>query len=147
MCIFSDQLKISCITYKYVIYLLHKLKVMEIQKLTKVEEEVMQLFWEYGPSTVSVLISRMDEPHPPHSTISSIVRILESKGFLDHNTYGRTYDYFPIIEKKEYSKFSLSGLVKNYFEGSFNELVSFLVKEKDIDLEDLKDLTDNNKED
>lgn len=109
----------------------------DIQKLTKAEEEVMQYFWTLGPSTVSSIISKMANPKPPHSTISSIVRILEQKGFLDHNTYGRTYEYFPIIEKKEYSKMSIKKLVKNYFEGSMQELVSFLVKDEQVDKQDL----------
>lgn len=111
-----------------------------MQKLTKAEEEVMQLFWELGPSTVSHIIGKMEEPHPPHSTISSIVRILEKKDFLDHKAYGRTYEYFPIIEKARYSKFSIKKLVSNYFEGSMNELVSFLVKENDLSLKELSEV-------
>jgi len=111
------------------------------QKLTKVEEEIMQMIWEQSePQTVSHLIKLMEEPHPPHSTISSIVRILEKKGFVDHKTYGRTHVYFPIIDKKSYTKFSISKLVGNYFEGSMNELVSFLVKENDISIKDLGEL-------
>ena len=100
----------------------------------------MQLFWEHGPTTVSALINRMDEPHPPHSTISSIVRILETKEFLNHKTYGRTFEYFPVVDKKEYSRFSLKKLVSNYFEGSMNELVSFLVDENDLSLKDLEEI-------
>jgi len=108
------------------------------QKLTKAEEEIMQMIWgQSEPSTVSKLIEQMEEPHPPHSTISSIVRILEKKGFVDHKTYGRTHVYFPMIDKKEYTKFSISKLVGNYFEGSMNELVSFLVKENDLSIKDL----------
>ena len=111
-----------------------------IQKLTKAEEEIMHYFWTIGPSTVSAIIDKMEQPHPPHSTISSIVRILESKGFLDHKTYGRTYEYFPLIDKKEYSKFSIRKLVSNYFEGSMNELVSFLVKEQHVNVDELTQL-------
>ena len=114
---------------------------MNMQKLTKVEEEVMHLIWSVEePVTVSQLISQMSEPHPPHSTISSIMRILEGKGFVDHKTYGRTHAYYATIEKKEYTKFSLRKLVGNYFQGSANELVSFLVKENDISLKDLSEL-------
>ena len=109
--------------------------------LTKAEEEIMQMFWDNGPSTVSGLIEGMNPPKPPHSSISSIVRILEKKDFVDHKAYGRTYEYFPIIEKESYSKFSLKRLVSNYFEGSMSELVSFLVKEDDISVDDLKELT------
>ena len=112
-----------------------------MKRLTKVEEEIMQMFWDNGPSTVSGLIERMSPPKPPHSSISSIVRILEKKEFVDHKAYGRTYEYFPIIEKESYSKFSLKRLVSNYFEGSMSELVSFLVKEDDISVDDLKELT------
>ena len=111
------------------------------KSLTKVEEEIMQLIWAQDePITVSQLITSMPIPKPPHSTISSIVRILEKKGFVDHKTYGRTHVYFPIILKKDYTRFSLQRLIGNYFEGSTNELVSFLVKENDLDLKDLGEL-------
>jgi len=83
-----------------------------MKRLTKAEEEIMQMFWDYGPNTVSALIARMNPPKPPHSSISSIVRILEKKEFVDHKAYGRTYEYFPIIEKESYSKFSLKRLVR-----------------------------------
>jgi BlaI family penicillinase repressor len=114
-----------------------------MQKLTKAEEDIMQLIWEQAPCTVSQLIEGMDEPKPPHSSISSIVRILEKKGFVDHKAYGRTYEYFPVISKEEYSKFSIKKLVSNYFEGSMNDLVSFLVKEEQVDIEDLSNLIEN----
>ena len=112
-----------------------------MKRLTKAEEEIMQKFWDHGPNTVSALIEQMNPPKPPHSSISSIVRILEKKEFVGHKAYGRTYEYFPIIEKESYSKFSLKRLVSNYFEGSMSELVSFLVKEDDISVADLKELT------
>ncbi len=112
-----------------------------MKKLTKVEEEIMQMFWSHGASTVSALIENMKPPKPPHSSISSIVRILEKKGFVEHNTYGRTFEYYAIIDKRSYSRFSIKGLVSQYFEGSMNELVSFLVKEDDLSLKELEELT------
>ena len=114
-----------------------------MKRLTKAEEEVMQGLWQFGPCTVSQLLEKMGKEKSPHSTISSIVRILEKKGFVDHKTYGRTYEYFPIIEKKEYSKVSLSRLLTNYFEGSVNELVSFIVKEKNLSIDELNELIDH----
>ena len=117
-------------------------------RLTKAEEEIMQMIWSYGPCTVSQLIAKMEEPHPPHSTISSIVRILEKKEFVDHKTYGRTHEYFATVQKDAYSKFSLTNLVKGYFEGSMDNLVSFLVKENDLSLKELSEFMDkgqNNK--
>lgn len=112
-------------------------------RLTKAEEEIMQLFWTHGPSTVSQLIENMGTPKPPHSTISTFVRILEKKGFVDHKAFGRTYEYFPIIEKADYSKFSIRKLVGSYFDGSLNSLVSFLVKEESLSLKDLSMIIDD----
>ena len=116
------------------------------EKLTKAEEEIMQLFWEYGPNTVSNLIKKMDDPKPPHSTISTFVRILEKKGFVAHKAYGRTYEYYTLVSKAVYSKRSLKDLVKKYFGGSVNELVSFIAKEENLSLKEIAELlnTDNN---
>ncbi|HMS97151.1 MAG TPA: BlaI/MecI/CopY family transcriptional regulator [Saprospiraceae bacterium] len=117
-----------------------------LSKLTKAEEEVMQLIWDHGPATVSQLIEQLEAPRPPHSTISSIIRILESKGFVVHKTYGRTHEYYAAIDKKSYTHFSLKKLVANYFEGSMNELVSFLVKENDLSLKDLEEIKNKYKQ-
>jgi len=106
----------------------------------------MQHIWELDRCTVSDIIERMGMKEKiPHSTISSIVRILEKKGYLDHKAYGRTYEYFPIITKETYSKKTIRSIVSNYFQGSMNELVSFLVKEKDIDIQELSELIEEHK--
>lgn len=109
-------------------------------KLTKVEEEVMKLIWEIGPCTVSNLLAQMGEPKPPHSTISSVVRILEKKGFVDHKAYGRTYEYFPIITQEEYSGQRLNNLMQNYFGGSVKKLVSYLVDKNEVNLNELGEI-------
>jgi len=114
------------------------------KRLTKAEEEIMQLIWESAPCTVSQLIEQM-EPKPPHSTISSFVRILEKKGFVNHNAYGRTFEYFPIISQEEYSKFSLKNLVGSYFGGSMSQLVSFIAKEENLSLKEITTLIEKNK--
>lgn len=113
---------------------------MDLQKLTKAEEEIMHMLWERGEETVSGLIDAMSEPKPPHSSISSIVRILEKKDFVGHRAAGRSFVYFPTVEKRDYSRFSIKRLVSNYFEGSMNELVSFLVKEKDLSINELESI-------
>jgi predicted transcriptional regulator len=118
-------------------------------QLTKAEEEIMHIIWRLERCIVSDIlkeISTDDGSKPPHSTISSIVRILESKGFLDHKAYGRTYEYFPIISKEDYTKTTLNKLVSNYFEGSMSNLVSFLVKQEKIDVDELSDLIDKMKD-
>ena len=112
-------------------------------KLTKVEEEIMQVIWKLDRCTVRDVIDCLDQhPKPPHSTISSVARILEKKGFLGHKAYGRTYEYFPIITIEEYSKESLSSLVKDYFGGSAKRLISFLAKKEDLSVKDLSEMID-----
>jgi BlaI family transcriptional regulator, penicillinase repressor len=118
---------------------------MQLEKLTKAEEELMHLYWEKGESTVTDLITEMPDPKPAHSTISTITRILENKGFLDHKAYGRTYVYFPLVMKEDYSRFSILALVSNYFKGSMNELVSFLVKEDELSIKDLDEIKSKHK--
>jgi len=106
-------------------------------RLTKVEEEIMQYIWELGRCTVSDILDLHTEPRPPHSSVSSVVRILEKKGFVDHKAYGRTYEYFPIVTKEEYSEKTISKLIEDYFGGSWNAMVSFLVKEEKVDKDEL----------
>ena len=108
--------------------------------LTKAEEEIMQIIWSKGRVLVSDILDDFGEPRPPHSTISSIVRILEKKGFVGHKAYGRTYEYFALLPKEEYSKHTVRNLIEEYFGGSANSLVSFLVKEKDLSLKELAEL-------
>ena len=98
-----------------------------MKRLTKAEEEIMQIIWRLERCTVSDILKDIGDPKPPHSSISSIVRILEKKEFVDHKAYGRTYEYFPIVSKDDYSKFTLTKIVNNYFEGSMNNLVSCLL--------------------
>lgn len=119
-----------------------------IAQLTKAEEEVMHIIWQIQPCLVRDIIDHLGDPDIPHSTVSSVVRILERKGFLDHKAYGKTYEYFPVITKEEYAQQGVQSLVEKYFSGSPKKLVSFLVKNEDMDLKELNDLLksiDNNK--
>ena len=116
-----------------------------MKRLTKAEEEIMQIIWEIAPCTVSdirnYMVEKMGLKKPPHSTVSTMVRILDDKkGFLKHTAYGRTFVYEPAISKETYSHQSVTTLVKDYFEGSMNRLVSFLVEENDISLKELSSL-------
>lgn len=115
-----------------------------MQRLTKAEEEVMQVIWAIEPCLVSDILSYLEtelgQEKPPHSSISSIVRILEKKGFVDHKAYGRTHEYFAVIAREDYSRQSLQKLVSDYFEGSVQNLVSFLVQDEKLDQEELSKL-------
>lgn len=113
--------------------------------LTKAEEEIMQVIWRIGPSTVGQIredIEKNTGDLPAHSTISTMLRILVEKGFLTYKAYGRTFEYTPTISKEDYSRRTLDKLVSDYFEGSMNRLVSFLVEKKELDIKELNDLLD-----
>lgn len=111
-----------------------------MKKLTKAEEEIMQVIWEKKKCIVGGIIQHLGKEDTPHSTISSIVRILVKKGFVGFKAYGRTYEYYPLVSKKEYTNRSLKTLVNNYFDGSMKRLVSFMLEEKDLDTGDLNAL-------
>jgi BlaI family penicillinase repressor len=115
----------------------------KIKGLTRAEEDIMHHIWEMGRCTVSDILDRLEEPRPPHSSISSIVRILEKKQFVSHKSYGRTYEYFPLVSKEEYSRKSVLSLIRDYFNGSPSELVSFLVSKEQTSVEELQDLIKN----
>ncbi len=108
--------------------------------LTKAEEEVMHIIWQLGRCMVRDVIDQLGDPDMPHSTVSSVVRILEKKGFVGHKAYGKTHEYFPVITKEAYAQHGVKSLVEKYFSGSPQKLVSFLVQSRDIDLKELNDL-------
>ena len=116
-----------------------------MEKLTKKEEEIMHIIWQLERCTVSDIldvIERETGERPPHSSIATIVQIMDKKKFLGHKAFGKTYEYFPLISKEVYGKNSLSKLVSDYFEGSAHNLVSFLVKEEKMNADELKKLLD-----
>lgn len=111
-----------------------------LHQLTKAEEEVMQALWEIERGLVRDVMNELGTPDLPHSTISSVVRILEKKGFVSHKAYGKTYEYFPIVSKEEYAQNGVQNLMEKYFGSSPKQLVSFLVKNKDINLKELNEI-------
>lgn len=109
-----------------------------MKQLTKAEEDIMQVLWQLGKANVKDIIDELPSPKPAYNTVSTIVRILESKGFVDYEKQGRGHIYFPLLKKQEYSNQSLNKLVDNYFQGSFKSMVSFFVKKNDINLSELE---------
>jgi BlaI family transcriptional regulator, penicillinase repressor len=114
----------------------------DIKELTKAEDQVMQILWRLGHAFVKDIVEEIPEPKPAYNTISTIVRILETKGFVDHKAYGKTHEYFPLISKEKYTKFYLNNLLKGYFNGSFQNLVSFFAKENKMDIKSIEKLLD-----
>lgn len=109
-----------------------------MKQLTKAEEEVMQILWDLNKANVASIIEQLPEPKPAYNTVSTIVRILEGKGFVDHSQKGKGYIYFPVVNKSEYSNQSLNKILNGYFQGSFKSMVSFFVKKNDISLKEME---------
>lgn len=111
-----------------------------MQELTKAEEQVMQILWQIKKGFVKDILAQMPAPRPAYNTVSTIVRILERKKFAGYKAYGKTHEYFPLIEKDKYRSFYLKNFMGNYFGGSFEKLVSFFAKSNDLDIKDMEQL-------
>ena len=112
-----------------------------MEELTKAEERIMQIIWKLQKAFVKDIIEEIDEePKPPYNTISSIVRLLEKKGYLSYKAYGKTYEYFPAIKKEEYAKTTFSKLLSGYFDNSPVSLLSFMVKKEELSKADIERL-------
>lgn len=111
-----------------------------IKELTKAEEQVMQILWKLEQAFVNDILEKIPEPKPAYNTVSTIVRILEKKGFVDHEAFGKTHRYFPLISKSDYTKAYFKNFLSNYFGNSFREMVSFFAKEDNMSLSDLEEL-------
>ena len=109
-------------------------------ELTKAEEQIMQELWKLEKAFVKDIIEELPEPKPAYNTVSTIVRILERKGFVGHNAFGKTHQYFPLINKKEYTKGFMNGFLKNYFSNSMKNLVSFFAKDKSLTIKEMEEL-------
>jgi len=111
-----------------------------MRELTRAEEEIMQVLWKIKKGFVKEILEHFNEPKPAYNTISTIVRILQEKGFVSHKAYGRTHEYFPIISKDDYSKMHLKTFVKDYFSNSFEKMVSFFAREKGISVKEMEEI-------
>lgn len=110
------------------------------QELTRAELEIMQLFWVKGPSMVNDLLEAMPEPKPAYNTVSTVVRILEKKGFVGHKAYGKAYEYYPIVSKEVYASRYMDTVLDNFFGGSLSRLVSFFSEHKSITVEETDEI-------
>jgi predicted transcriptional regulator len=111
-------------------------------KLTKAEEQVMQILWKMKEGLVKDIREEFDDPKPARNTVSTVVRVLEKKGFVGHKAYGNVHLYFPLVSRKEYSKNQLFGLMENYFNNSFPAMASFFAREKDLSVKELEEMLD-----
>ena len=110
------------------------------QELTKAELEIMQVIWKRGKVLVHNILDEMSEPKPAYNTVSTIVRILESKGFVSHKAYGRTYEYFPLVPKDEYTGSYMRTVLDNFFDGSVSRMVNFFSSQQSISTEETDEI-------
>lgn len=109
-----------------------------MKPLTKAEEQIMQSIWNLGTAFLKDILDAQPEPKPHNNTVATIVKILVDKGFVGVKQMGRVHQYFPLVSKEKYSSKTIRSLVDGYFEGSFSEAVSFMVKQKDISVKELE---------
>jgi BlaI family penicillinase repressor len=113
---------------------------MNIKELTRAEEQIMQVLWDLKKAFVKEVIAQLPEPKPAYNTVSTIIRILETKGFIDHTAFGKSHQYHPIISKEAYKSFATDKLMTGYFENSVESMFSFFVKKQKIDLKEADEI-------
>ena len=111
-----------------------------MKTLTAKEEEIMGFFWEKGPLFVKQMLEFYDEPRPHFNTVSTFVRMLEDKGYVSHRVLGNSYQYYAVLSKEDFKKKTLKGVISKYFDNSYLRVVSSLVKEEEISIDELKEL-------
>ncbi|SHO60692.1 BlaI/MecI/CopY family transcriptional regulator [Algoriphagus zhangzhouensis] len=111
-----------------------------MEELSTYEEQIMQILWKNERAVVREILDELPDPKPPYTTLASSVKMLEKKGYVDHRTYGKTHDYYPVVTQEAYRKRSFNHLVKNFFDDSVENVLSFLVTEKKISEKEVEDL-------
>src|SRR5215217_3334907 len=113
---------------------------MELKDLTKAEEQIMQILWQLKKGFVKEVVDLLPEPKPAYNTVSTIIRILEVKGFIAHEAFGKAHQYYPLISKEDYKRHATEKLLDGYFESSVESMFSFFVKEEKLDLSDVDEI-------
>ncbi len=111
-----------------------------MNKLTRAEEQVMQILWEIREGMVKDVINRLPDPKPAYNTISTVIRVLEKKGFVEHKAYGKTHVYYPLIKKETYARIHFLGFMRDYFNNSFPKMAAFFAREKNLDLGEMEEI-------
>jgi len=109
-------------------------------KLAKREEQIMQVYWELGKAFIKEVIPHLPAPKPHYNSVATMVKILEEKGFLDHETVGNLYRYFPVISREAYQKHAMKDIVSQYFDNSYPRMLAFFAKEQNLSEEELKEI-------
>lgn len=118
--------------------MIYKFKIM--QKLTNKEEEIMHILWKLEKAFVKDVLAEIKDEQPHYNTLSTIIRNLEEKGYVSHNAYGNTHQYYPIIAKEDYRKEFMTNAIENYFNNSYKNMVSFFAEEEKISAKELREI-------
>jgi predicted transcriptional regulator len=113
-----------------------------MQKLTNKEEEIMHILWKLEKAFVKDVLTEIEDDKPHYNTLSTIIRNLEEKGYVSHNAYGNTHQYFPVVSKEDYRKGFMSNAIENYFNNSYKSMISFFAKEEKISADELREILD-----
>ncbi|MFY0653101.1 MAG: BlaI/MecI/CopY family transcriptional regulator [Cyclobacteriaceae bacterium] len=113
-----------------------------MKELTKAEDEIMQILWMLESALVNDIIDKMPEPKPAYNTVSTIVRIMEQKGFVGYEKQGKFHKYYPLISKEDYTRSFMKGFVQKYFSGSYQQMVSFFTREEQLSMNELEQLVE-----
>lgn len=111
-----------------------------MKQLTRAEEQIMQILWKLEKAFVKDILEILPDPKPAYNTVSTIVRILERKGFVGYKAYGKTHEYFPLIDKPEYTKDYMRNFVSNYFSNSYKQMVSFFAREENLSIAEMEEM-------
>ncbi len=111
-------------------------------ELTRAELEIMQILWQKGRAHVHDILGQMPEPRPAYNTVSTVVRILEQKGFVGHTAFGRTHEYHPLVGREEYTDQYMTGVLGNFFDGSLVQMVSFLSRRENVSIKEFESIID-----
>lgn len=111
-----------------------------MKKLAKREEQIMQVLWKLEKAFVKDVIEELPEPKPHYNSVSTMIRILEEKGFISHETFGKTHRYFPLISKEAYQNTVVNDVVEKYFDNSIPKMVSYFAQKEEINEEELQEI-------
>jgi len=111
-----------------------------MNEITKAQEEILRVLWDINEGVVTDVIDKIPDPKPAYNTVSTVIKVLEKKGYVSHKVYGKTFVYFPVISKEEYARYTFNSSYLQLFNGSLNQVVSFFVKEDKISLKELEEL-------
>lgn len=117
-----------------------KTNLSNLEKLTRGEEEIMQILWRLGSGFVSDIIAQTNEPQPKYTTVATFLKLLENKGYIAHENHGKSHKYYPLVPKEEYTHTVMTSVLSSYFDGSLTELVSFFSRSENLSMQEAEEI-------